>query len=90
MSLVLRHWLVGLLYEAFVFPELEQSGFAEFIEFDLFDKHIQRYIDRSAEFSAALVVVKYGLEAKAVPVEEVLVLDRVEVPARNRMLVWFR
>lgn len=48
LQLAFRHWLFGLLDEAFVFSEFEQSGLAELVEFDLLNKHIERNIDRPA------------------------------------------
>lgn len=65
--------------EAFVLAEFLHRLFAQFIELDLFREHLQRHIDGSAEPAARLVVIEDGVEAGPVPVEEILVAQRVEV-----------
>lgn len=61
-------------------PEFVRGQFAEFVEFNLLGEHVQRHRGRPPQSAAALVVVQNGVERRPVPVEEVLVAQRVEIP----------
>lgn len=61
-------------------PELVGCQFAELVELNLLGEHVQRHRGRPPQSAAALVIVQYGVERRPVPVEEVLVAQRVEKP----------
>lgn len=61
-------------------PEFVGGQFTELVELNLLGEHVQRHRGRSPQTAAALVIVQYGVERRPVPVEEVLVSQRVEVP----------
>lgn len=61
-------------------PELVCGELAQLIKLDLLREDIEWDVDGPPQPTAALVVVEDGVEAGAVPVEEVLVPQRIEVP----------
>lgn len=61
-------------------PELVDGVFPQLVELDLLWEDIQRHVDRTPQPPAALIVIQDGVEAGPVPVEEVLVPERVKVP----------
>ncbi|CAB0000842.1 unnamed protein product, partial [Nesidiocoris tenuis] len=60
-------------------PEFIGGKLAELVELDLFREDIKWYVDGSPEPPAALVIVKDGVERGAVPIEKILVPERVEI-----------
>uniref|UniRef100_A0A224Y2W9 Putative secreted protein n=1 Tax=Panstrongylus lignarius TaxID=156445 RepID=A0A224Y2W9_9HEMI len=72
--------LLFLLDEAFILPEFVCGQLPELVELDLLREYVQRHVNRSSQPSSALVIVKDGVEARPVSIEEVLVPERVEVP----------
>jgi len=61
-------------------PEFVGGQFAELVELNLLGEHVQRHRGRPPQPATTLVIVQYGVERRPVPVEEVLVPQRVEVP----------
>lgn len=60
-------------------PELVGGHLAQLVEFDLLGEDIKRHIDGTPQPTTALVVVKDGVEARPVAVEEVLIPQGVKV-----------
>ena len=80
LELVLRQRLLLLLHEALILPELEDRLLPEFVKPHLLGEDVEGDVDGSFQPPPRLVVVQNGVEARSVPVEEVFVPQRVEVP----------
>ncbi|PSN33501.1 hypothetical protein C0J52_24831 [Blattella germanica] len=89
LPLVRRQRLFLFLDEAFILPakttnhhppELVDGVFPQLVELDLLREDVERDVDRPPQPPATLVVIQDGVEAGAVPIEEVLVPERVKVP----------
>jgi len=63
-----------------VLPKFIGGQFTKFVELYLLREHVQRHRSWPPQPAAALVIVEYGVERRPVPVEEVLVAQRIEVP----------
>lgn len=61
-------------------PKFINGVFPQLVEFDLLREDIKRYVNRSPQPPATLVIVQDGVEAGTVPIEEVFVPEWVEVP----------
>jgi len=61
-------------------PKFIGGQFAKLVELYLLGEHVQRHRGWPPQPAAALVIVEYGVERRPVPVEEVLVAQRIEVP----------
>lgn len=66
--------LVGAL------PKFIGGQFAKLVELYLLGEHVQRHRGWPPQPAAALVIIEYGVERRPVPVEKVLVAQRIEVP----------
>ena len=63
----------------FVLSEFVESLLAEFKKFDLLGEDVERHVDRPPESPVRLIIVQYSVEAGPIPVEKVLVPQRVKV-----------
>ncbi len=79
-ELVLGQRLLLLLHEALILAKLEHRLFPEFIELDLFWKDVKRHVGGSLQATPWLIEVQNGVKARSIPVKEVFVTQRVEVP----------
>ena len=71
------------LNETFIDKILFDDIFAKFIEANLVSEDVQRYGQRPAKSSGALIVVKDRVETRSVSIEEVLVSDRIVVSVES-------
>lgn len=62
-----------------VLPELVGGKLAQFVKFDLLGENIEGNVDWPAKSTTALIVIKYRIEGRPIPVEEVFVAKRIEI-----------
>jgi len=63
-----------------VLPKFIGGQFTELIELYLLGEHVQWHSSWPPQSATTLVIVEYGVERRPIPVEEVLVAQRIEVP----------